>query len=128
MNEILKVIERIRDSFDGSVEVYTQGSCIKFAMILKEIFPQGNILYDSDHAVFLLDGRCYDITGEVPRATGQILLETYGPNKMYDLMNLKYSIYKKEVPSASTVIEEASTDVECTEIHPKVLHFKKMRR
>ena len=57
MSEILKVIERIRDSFDGSVEVYTQGSCVKFAMILKEIFPQGNILYNSDHAIFILEGR-----------------------------------------------------------------------
>ena len=54
MSEILKIIERIRDSFDGSIEVYTQGSCVKFAMILKEIFPQGNILYNSDHAIFIL--------------------------------------------------------------------------
>ena len=59
MSEILKVIERIRDSFDGSIEVYTQGSCVKFAMILKEIFPQGNILYNSDHAIFILEGRIY---------------------------------------------------------------------
>ena len=92
MNEILKVIERIRDSFDGSVEVYTQGSCIKFAMILKEIFPQGNILYNSDHAIFLLEGRCYDITGEVKRTPGYILLENYGTNQMYDIMNLKYKM------------------------------------
>lgn len=94
MNNILKIIERIRNSFDGSVEVYTQGSCIKFAMILKEIFPHGSILYNSDHAIFLLDERCYDITGEVERNSGYILLEAYGTNQMYDLMNLKYSIKK----------------------------------
>lgn len=96
MSEILKVIERIRNSFDGSIEVYTQGSCVKFAMILKEIFPQGNILYNSDHAIFILEGRCYDITGEVERTPGYILLESYGTNQMYDIMNLKYNIHDKK--------------------------------
>lgn len=96
MSEILKIIERIRDSFDGSIEVYTQGSCVKFAMILKEIFPQGNILYNSDHAIFILEGRCYDITGEVERTPGYILLESYGTNQMYDIMNLKYNIHDKK--------------------------------
>lgn len=87
---ILKVIERIRTSFPMSVEVYTKGSCIKFAMILLEIYPQGKILYDCDHALFELDGRYYDITGEVPKTTNHIPIEEYGILKAYDLMNLEY--------------------------------------
>ncbi len=87
---ILKVIERIRTSFGESEKVYTQGSCIKFSMILLEIYPKGKILYDSDHAIFELDGKCYDITGEVAKTENHIPIEEYGLLKAYDLMNMKY--------------------------------------
>lgn len=87
---VLKVIERIRDSFDDSVEVYTKGSCVKFAMILKEIFPQGVILYDMNHAIFELDNNYYDINGFAEKTDNHIPLEEYGILKAYDSMNLKY--------------------------------------
>lgn len=86
---ILKLIERIRTSFDDSVEVYTKGSCVKFCMILKEVYPSGKIMYDSNHAIFEYEGRCYDITGEVKKEN-HIPIEDYGVLMMYDLMNLKY--------------------------------------
>lgn len=64
--EIMKFISLIRDSFPTSVEVYTNGSCVRFALILKNTFPEGRVLYDEDHAIFELHERGYDITGEVP--------------------------------------------------------------
>jgi hypothetical protein len=87
---ILKIIVRIRESFPNSVEVYTRGSCVKFAMILKEIFPQGDILYDSNHAIFELDNRYYDINGFAVKNKNHIKLEEYGILMAYDLMNMKY--------------------------------------
>lgn len=87
---ILKIILRIRESFSNSVEVYTGGSCVKFAMILKEIFPQGNILYDLDHAIFELDNRYYDINGFCSKNKNHMKLEEYGILQAYDSMNLKY--------------------------------------
>lgn len=87
--KILQIIERIRTSFTDAEKVYTQGSCIKFAMILKEIYPQGEILYDSDHAIFALNGNYYDITGETTKTKNHIPIEEYGLLQMYDLMNLK---------------------------------------
>lgn len=86
------LITQIRDSFNGSVEVYTKGSCIKFCMILKTVYPKGVILYNSDHAIFELNNRYYDITGEVVKLPSHLPIEEYGILKCYELMNLKYSI------------------------------------
>ncbi len=86
------LISQIRDSFNGSVEVYTKGSCIRFCMILKTVYPKGIILYNSDHAIFELNNRYYDITGEVVKLSSHTPIEEYGILKCYELMNLKYSI------------------------------------
>lgn len=88
--KIESIIKRIRDSFDESVVVYTQGSCVKFCMILKEIFPSGKILYNSDHAIFELNGLCYDVNG-IAEKTNHIELTKYGILKCYDIMQLKYN-------------------------------------
>ena len=86
---ILNIIRRIRESFSSSVEVYTRGSCVKFSMILQEIFPQGEIYYNEDHSIFELNGSFYDITGEVLK-TNHTPLKERKLVKAYDLMNLKY--------------------------------------
>ncbi len=88
-HNILAIIDRIRNSFPDAIHVYTHGSCIKFSMILLEIFPDGKILYDNDHSIFEFDGKYYDITGEVSKGK-HIPIEEYGVMKMYDLMNLTY--------------------------------------
>lgn len=90
--DILKVIELIRDSFDGSVEVYTHGSCTKFAMILKYIFPDGEILSDHNHSIFEYNGNCYDITGFVKKTEEYKPITDWGIIKAYEWMNNKYKI------------------------------------
>ena len=92
---ILKVIELIRDSFDGSVEVYTQGSCTKFAMILKYLFPDGEILSDHNHTIFEYDGRCYDINGFSEKNENHRPILDYGIIKTYEWMSNKYNIHGK---------------------------------
>lgn len=91
---ILSLIDRINSSFDGSAYVYNNGSCIKFAMILLEVFPEGKILYDCNHAIFMLDGECYDVLGIAKKTDRHIPIEDYGPLKMHDLMSMKCSIYE----------------------------------
>lgn len=88
-NQLLKIISRIRESFSDSVEVYTNGSCVKFCMILKEIYPEGNILYNSHHAIFELDQMYYDIKGDTLKEN-HVPIEEFGILQAYDLMNLKY--------------------------------------
>ena len=87
---IEKVIQRHRESFPDAVKVYTKGSCYKFAMILKEIYPYGRILSNEEHAIFELEpGYCFDITGRVKKEGHTPLLEL-GCNKLYDRLNLVY--------------------------------------
>lgn len=88
--EILETIELIRDSFDGAVIVYTEGSCVKFAMILKHLYPDGKILYDLNHAIFEYDGRYYDINGSATCTENYKPIEEYGILHAYKSMNLKY--------------------------------------
>lgn len=64
---VLKFIKTIRESFVGSVEVYTQGSCYHFYTILKTVFPQAEAYYDSNHVITKIGKKFYDITGEVEK-------------------------------------------------------------
>ena len=64
-NQVEKVIAAIRDSFIGSQQVYTEGSCYHFYLILKTIFSDAEPYFDQDHIVTKIDDRYYDITGEV---------------------------------------------------------------
>ena len=90
---ILKTIELIRTSFNGSERVYSNGSCIKFCMILLHIYPKGKILYDLNHAIFEYDNRFYDINGFTKREKNHIPLEDYGLLQAHTSMNL---VYKEE--------------------------------
>lgn len=90
--DILRTIELVRESFDGSEIVYTQGSCIKFAMILKHIYPKGEILYDLSHSIFEYDSKYYDINGFAQKNDCHIPIQDYGVLAAHKLMNLKYSI------------------------------------
>lgn len=61
----LKLISEIRNSFADSVYVYTNGSCWEFYKILKCVYPEAEAYYNSDHVITKINGKFYDITGEV---------------------------------------------------------------
>jgi hypothetical protein len=88
--EILSFIELIRDSFDGSVEVYTNGSCFRFALILSKMFPGGKILEDGDHAIYKKGKYCFDITGEVEKGSRVEIFQNNNYSQVFKLFNLKY--------------------------------------
>lgn len=83
-------IATIRDSFIGSQQVYTEGSCYHFYLILKQVFPQTQPHYDEDHVVSEIDGKYYDITGEI---RGDLNLAKYERVPSYSL-KAPYNIYK----------------------------------
>ena len=89
MNRVLKIIELIRESFIGSEEVYTMGSCYQFYKILKELFPEANAYYDSHHVITEIDGIFYDITGIVQKERHIPIKEHYPNTKVIDC---KYNI------------------------------------
>jgi len=88
MSEILKTIQLIRESFTDAKQVYTQGSCVRFAIILKHLYPDGDILYDSNHAIFEYKGNCYDVNGITKKSEHHIPLLQYGILQLNDILQL----------------------------------------
>jgi|GEM_PF-4907563 len=74
---ITELISRIRESFTGSIEVYTCGSCFQFCNIMAFVYPGGEVLYDGDHAIFQIENRSYDIKGEVLDTSNYLPISEY---------------------------------------------------
>jgi len=89
MNTIDKFIAVVRDSFIGSQQVYTEGSCYHFHLILKEVFPEAVPYYDADHVLTEIEGKFYDITGEVSQGYAHLMNEQASYN-----LKAPYNIYK----------------------------------
>jgi len=90
MSKIEQFISTIRDSFIGSQQVYTEGSCYHFYLILKEVFPDAKPYYDENHIITEINGKFYDITGEVRK---DVNLSIYARNPSYSL-KAPFNIYK----------------------------------
>jgi hypothetical protein len=88
--EVKEFIATIRDSFIGSQQVYTEGSCYHFYLILKQVFPQAQAYYDDTHIITKIDDKFYDITGEV---RGDLDMTKYERLPSYGL-KAPYNIYK----------------------------------
>jgi len=66
--KILKFIKVIRESFHDSVIIYCWGGCFGFYAILKHTYPKAVPYFwddDEDHVIAKINGKFYDITGEV---------------------------------------------------------------
>lgn len=65
--EVLEFIKLISDSHNSMETIFTSGSCYNFYLILKNRFPSTIGMYDyiQGHVVSQIDGRLYDITGEL---------------------------------------------------------------
>jgi hypothetical protein len=61
----LALIEAIRASFVEAENVYRSGSCYRFYLILRQVYPDAVAYYDGDHVITRIDDRYYDISGEV---------------------------------------------------------------
>ena len=84
-------IAKVRDSFIGSQQVYTEGSCYHFYLILKEVFPNAEPWFDNDHIVTKIDDKFYDITGEIRK--DELDMFKYQRLPSYQL-KAPYNIYK----------------------------------
>jgi len=93
MPEVLDFISAIRNSFVGSVEVYTKGSCYQFYEILKQVYPDAIAYDDFNHVITLIDGKFYDITGEVQIQNHLPLDHEWVKGK--GLIETTFDIYKK---------------------------------
>ena len=91
--EIEKFISLIRDSFVGSQQVYTNGSCYHFYLILKNIYSSAKCWYDESHIVTEIDGKFYDITGEVQKNSNLLIMDHPAHYSLKNPFNI-YNIQK----------------------------------
>lgn len=68
-------IKAVRQSFIGSEQVYTQGSCVMFFLILKTVYPKARPYWSKKarHMITKINGKFYDITGTVKFTRDYIL-------------------------------------------------------
>lgn len=90
MNHSLIIIKTIRDSFEGSIDVYTKGSCYKFYLILKSIYPTAEAYYDCDHVITEIEAVFYDITGIVKPNERHLKMSEHFKEEHY---SIKHTIY-----------------------------------
>ena len=100
---IVDLIRTIRESFIGCEVVYTSGSCYQFFKILKKVFPESNAYYNSDHVITEINGRYYDITGEV-KIDNHLNMDEHYPNSK--VKENKFCIYGHaiECPTCEEII------------------------
>lgn len=70
--EILNFISRFKSFNEKELEeVFLYGNCYFFAIILKNRFPEMNIVYDAvdNHFMCLYDSKIYDIRGDITEIT-----------------------------------------------------------
>ena len=99
---ILSIIKAIRESFGGSVAIYTQGNCYHFYEILKSIFPEAEPYESGGHVLTKIDDNYYDIRGKLKANINLIPLEDYRiesltKNKWTDERVQEYSNEWKEI-------------------------------
>src|ERR1035437_1460598 len=63
----LEIIEPLRQSDKYITTIFMQGSCFQFFQFLKSIFKEAIpcMSIHKDHVVTLIDGKMYDITGQI---------------------------------------------------------------
>lgn len=70
MDNVGEFVKAVRESFPGSVEVYTQGGCFSFHLMLRCVAPGAwKLWYDQHegHVYTEIDGKFWDIRGHHQR-------------------------------------------------------------
>ena len=92
MIKIKNFIENFKKGFSEEYleEVFTQGNCFHFALMLKAVYEEGIIYYaqHEQHFVFEYLGEFYDITGEIEEPMDAVSLEELKENDEYEYLEL----------------------------------------
>lgn len=63
--QILNLIAEIRNSHSKMEEIFLNGSCLNFHMILRSVYPESEPYFNINHIITKIDDKFYDITGIV---------------------------------------------------------------
>lgn len=66
--KILSLIKEIRNSHSAMIRIFSCGSCLNLFCILQVVYPEAEAYFNIDHIVTKINGRYYDIRGELSRS------------------------------------------------------------
>lgn len=75
--KILSLINEISNSNEIMKDIFLYGSCLNFHFILKSVFTDAKAYFNIDHVITNIDGKYYDITGEI--SPKKVVKEGYSP-------------------------------------------------
>jgi hypothetical protein len=92
---IIEFIKTIRESFGGSIAVYTMGNCYQFYEILKVVFPSAVAYETGGHVYTKIGDNFYDIRGKLNEDYDLKLvtddrIESLSKNKWIDERRIEY--------------------------------------
>lgn len=79
--KILNLIVEIRNAHPEMENIFLYGSCLNFHIILRTVFPEAIAYYNVDHIITKIDGKHYDITGQVLNTKGYLPFSDYYDKK-----------------------------------------------
>lgn len=120
-DEVINFIELVKgksvyDNFEGEIidldfkdlelnssreiikEIFTNGACGRFSMILKKVFPQGKsyLLSEVTHVVTEINGKLYDINGDVTEKYKDFEMEEITDEEMIEeILDENYSFLNR---------------------------------
>lgn len=74
---ILNTISQIRNSHSKQESIFLYGSCLNFYLILHSIYPEAKPFFNVDHIITEIDGKYYDITGQILNVKGYAPYTSY---------------------------------------------------
>lgn len=63
--KITTLLSELRNSNPIIQDIFLNGSCCNLYFILKAVYPSAEAYYNHEHVITKIDGKFYDITGEV---------------------------------------------------------------
>jgi len=102
---IVDFITEVRESFYGSEAVYRNGSCFKFAELLRKLYG-GDVVDLHGHCVLRLYGRLYDIRGDITVASAM-------PQETIDALGMEpssFSFYSNTHSRFDMVLDKVNLD------------------
>lgn len=101
-------IKRFKEGFNKQAleDAFTNGNCYHFAVILSELYDEGDIVYDEidGHFMFRYKDKYYDITGEVTNVNNarSLLAISYDDEPLYGRL-LRDCAYKGDVADGEDI-------------------------
>ena len=74
---ILNFIAAVRDSYPSAKDVYLNGGCYNFFVILRNVFPESKAYYNGNHIATMINNKLYDITGTISKKNYLPITDTY---------------------------------------------------